>query len=130
MKAGLVPRRPVRPPGRAQSGWTRRQRPAVRQIVRAKDLKEVLKSGIALLKDCRSKWRFAGGLEPDPAYIEGGDFLRSIGMTNQAEISRVLDIAMNPDSLFLSAKERQMSTASVHAPVRTQILKCDSRREG
>lgn len=56
---------------------------------------------------------FEGSLEPDPAYVEGGEFLKSLGMTNQAEISRILDIAMNPDSLFLSPSERRMSNASV-----------------
>lgn len=53
-----------------------------------------------------------GAFAPDPAYVEGGEFLKSLGMTNQAEISRVLDIAMNPDSLFLSPKERRISNAS------------------
>jgi len=56
-----------------------------------------------------------GDLQPDPAYLEGSEFLRSLGMTNQAEIARVLDIATNPDSLFLSERDRQISSASVAA---------------
>lgn len=38
----------------------------------------------------------------DPAYLAGAAFLRTIGFTNQAEVARVLDIAMNENSLFLS----------------------------
>eukprot|EP00210_Caulerpa_lentillifera_P005735 g5483.t1 len=65
--------------------------------VRVQDLKKILEKG---------------AFAPDPAYVEGGEFLKSLGMTNQAEISRVLDVAMNPDSLFLSPKERRISNAS------------------
>lgn len=38
----------------------------------------------------------------DPAYLAGAAYLKTIGFTNQAEVARVLDIAMNPNSLFLS----------------------------
>lgn len=58
-------------------------------------------------------------------------------MINQAEISRVLDIAMNPDSLFLSERERRISTASVidkHSLERLMMLlgasfECRTRHE-
>lgn len=41
----------------------------------------------------------------DEAYVKGGEFLRAIGMENQAEIARVLDVAMNPNSLFVSFQD-------------------------
>ena len=63
----------------------------------------------------RDVWLSEGDFDPDPAYVAGGDFLRSIGMRNQAEISRILDVAMNPDSLFLSPSQRKCSTASVRS---------------
>ncbi|PNH11459.1 hypothetical protein TSOC_001684 [Tetrabaena socialis] len=44
----------------------------------------------------------AGKPTVDPAYINGAAYLRTVGFVNQAEVARVLDIAMNPDSLFLS----------------------------
>ncbi|GMH44454.1 hypothetical protein BSKO_12406 [Bryopsis sp. KO-2023] len=37
-------------------------------------------------------------LVTDEAYVKGGEYLRSLGMTNQAEIARVLDIAMDSNS--------------------------------
>lgn len=50
----------------------------------------------------------------DPAYVNGAAYLKTIGITNQAEIARVLDIAMNPDSLFLSYGDgRRTKNASV-----------------
>jgi hypothetical protein len=36
----------------------------------------------------------------DTAYREGAAFLRSLDITSQTELTRVLDIAMNPNSLF------------------------------
>ncbi|GFR42696.1 hypothetical protein Agub_g3618, partial [Astrephomene gubernaculifera] len=48
------------------------------------------------------KQGLAGKPTVDPAYIDGAAYLKTIGFTNQAEVARVLDIAMNPDSLFLS----------------------------
>lgn len=36
----------------------------------------------------------------DAAYREGAAFLRSLDITSQTELTRVLDIAMNPNSLF------------------------------
>lgn len=53
----------------------------------------------------------------DPAYLNGAAYLKTIGVTNQAEVARVLDIAMNPDSLFLSYGDgRRTKNASVSAP--------------
>ncbi|GIL79021.1 hypothetical protein Vretimale_70 [Volvox reticuliferus] len=48
------------------------------------------------------KQGIAGKPTVDPAYLNGAAYLKTIGFTNQAEVARVLDIAMNPDSLFLS----------------------------
>lgn len=41
------------------------------------------------------------------AYLSAANFLRGLGMDNQAELNRVLDIAMNPNSLFTSANRKQ-----------------------
>ena len=53
--------------------------------------------------------------DADPAYVKGSEFLKSIGFTNQAEIARVLDIAMNPNSLFVTFRDRKRA---VNANVR------------
>jgi len=46
----------------------------------------------------------------DPLYTAASDYLKTIGFTNLAEISRVLDISTNPNSLFLgSAKNANVS---------------------
>ncbi|PNW72907.1 hypothetical protein CHLRE_14g611200v5 [Chlamydomonas reinhardtii] len=56
------------------------------------------------VKDALGQLRqgLAGKPTVDPAYLNGASYLKTIGFTNQAEVARVLDIAMNPDSLFLS----------------------------
>ena len=52
-----------------------------------------------------------------PHYNAGASFLRSIGFTNAAEISRVLDVAMNPNSLYLKDRhKRRAFNASVSLP--------------
>ncbi|KAK9908578.1 hypothetical protein WJX75_009901 [Coccomyxa subellipsoidea] len=45
--------------------------------------------------------------ELDQAYQEGGAFLRSIGFEANAEISRILDVAMNPNSLFVTLRDKK-----------------------
>lgn len=45
----------------------------------------------------------------DPAYTSGAAFLKTIGFTNPAEIARVLDIAMNPNSMFIDHTLRKGS---------------------
>lgn len=45
----------------------------------------------------------------DPAYAAASTFLRSVGFTNQAELARVLDIAMNADSLFVNYSDLKHS---------------------
>eukprot|EP00803_Ostreobium_quekettii_P001260 evm.model.scf_828EXC.4 EVM.evm.TU.scf_828EXC.4 scf_828EXC:28858-30682(+) len=47
------------------------------------------------------------GDDKDTAYAKGGEFLRSVGFKNQAEVARVLDIAMNPNSLFVTFRDRK-----------------------
>ncbi|KAG2434524.1 hypothetical protein HYH02_012191 [Chlamydomonas schloesseri] len=61
-------------------------------------------SGKAGVKEALGQLRqgLAGKPTVDPAYLNGASYLKTIGFTNQAEVARVLDIAMNPDSLFLS----------------------------
>lgn len=62
----------------------------------------------------------------DPAYVAAATYLKSIGFTNQAEVARVLDIAMNPNSLFVqyndakrsrNASARELSVDADMAPV-------------
>jgi hypothetical protein len=50
-----------------------------------------------------------------PAYEAGAAFLRELGMDQSAEIARVLDIAMNPNSLFVSFRDKKRA---VNANVR------------
>lgn len=45
----------------------------------------------------------------DPVYVAAATFLKSIGFTNQAEVARVLDIAMNPNSLFVQYNDAKRS---------------------
>lgn len=46
----------------------------------------------------------------DPVYLAAANYLKSIGFTNTAEIARVLDIAMNPNSLFVQYNDAKRST--------------------
>jgi hypothetical protein len=57
------------------------------------------------------------GVAVDPAYTEGAVYLKSIGINNPAEIAKVLDIAMNPNSLFIDVSaKRGGRNASVSLP--------------
>ena len=40
----------------------------------------------------------------DPMYTAASDYLKQIGILNMAEVNRILDIATNPNSLFLDSK--------------------------
>jgi len=39
----------------------------------------------------------------DPSYLSAASYLAEVGFANKTEIARVLDIAMNPNSLFVQA---------------------------
>jgi hypothetical protein len=54
--------------------------------------------------------------ELDAAYQEGSQYLQSIGIESKGEIARILDIAMNPNSLFLTLRDKKRA---VNAHVRT-----------
>ena len=56
-------------------------------------------------------------------YQEGADFLRGLGLDNRAEVARILDIAMNPGSLFISFRDRKRSG---NPAVRTSSISCVS----
>lgn len=43
----------------------------------------------------------------NPAFQEGAAFLRELGLENTAEIARILDVAMNPNSLFVSFRDKK-----------------------
>lgn len=46
----------------------------------------------------------------DAAYQQGADFLRKrVGLENPAVIARTLDVAMNPNSLFVSFRDKKRS---------------------
>ncbi len=47
--------------------------------------------------------------EEVPHYAEGAQFLKSIGIQHASEISRVLDVAMNPNSLYLKDRHKRRS---------------------
>ncbi|KAL3157590.1 hypothetical protein ABBQ32_012041 [Trebouxia sp. C0010 RCD-2024] len=50
--------------------------------------------------------------EEVPYYAQGSEFLTSLGFRNASEISRVLDIAMNPNSLYLQDRHKRRSVNS------------------
>ena len=51
--------------------------------------------------------------EIDAAYQEGSEFLQSIGVESKGEVARILDIAMNPNSLFLTLRDKKRAV-NVH----------------
>ncbi|GBF93680.1 hydroxypyruvate reductase [Raphidocelis subcapitata] len=62
----------------------------------------------------------------DPVYVAAAQYLKLVGLNNQAELARVLDIAMNPNSLFVqyndpkrsrNASARELSVEADMAPV-------------
>ena len=57
--------------------------------------------------------------EVNTSFQEGAAFLRDLGLENQAEIARILDIAMNPNSLFVSFHDRNRA---VNGSVRFRSL--------
>lgn len=53
----------------------------------------------------------------DPVYLAAASYLRSVGFTNTAEVARVLDIAMNPDSLFVQYNDAKRSRNASARPL-------------
>eukprot|EP00882_Tetradesmus_deserticola_P022668 GHRQ01024606.1.p1 GENE.GHRQ01024606.1~~GHRQ01024606.1.p1 ORF type:complete len:218 (+),score=17.08 GHRQ01024606.1:495-1148(+) len=45
----------------------------------------------------------------DTTYLTAANYLKTIGFTNTAEIARVLDIAMNPNSMFVQYNDAKRS---------------------
>ena len=43
----------------------------------------------------------------DSQYQAASDYLKSLSFSNRAEIARILDIACNPNSLFLHFRDRK-----------------------
>lgn len=60
----------------------------------------------------------------DSAYQQGADFLRKrVGLENPAIIAKTLDVAMNPNSLFVSFRDKKRSkNANVCAPLPDCLL--------
>lgn len=55
----------------------------------------------------------------DPDYLTAASYLSEVGFTNKTEIARVLDVAMNPNSLFVQA--------SVNASARPLTVDADMK---
>lgn len=55
----------------------------------------------------------------DPDYLAAASYLAEVGFTNKTEIARVLDVAMNPNSLFVQA--------SVNASARPLTVDADMK---
>eukprot|EP00200_Dunaliella_tertiolecta_P005628 CAMPEP_0202354628 /NCGR_PEP_ID=MMETSP1126-20121109/9867_1 /ASSEMBLY_ACC=CAM_ASM_000457 /TAXON_ID=3047 /ORGANISM="Dunaliella tertiolecta, Strain CCMP1320" /LENGTH=212 /DNA_ID=CAMNT_0048947123 /DNA_START=74 /DNA_END=712 /DNA_ORIENTATION=- len=53
----------------------------------------------------------------DPAYIDGASFLKTVGYTNPAEIARILDVAMNPGSMFAEYRSGKRATNASARPL-------------
>mmetsp|Transcript_18814 Transcript_18814/g.32115 ORF Transcript_18814/g.32115 Transcript_18814/m.32115 type:complete len:221 (-) Transcript_18814:393-1055(-) len=71
-----------------------------------------VKATLDVLKTSKAKW----APTVDPAYVEGATYLQMMGLSNQAEVARVLDVAMNPNSLFMdmhSMRSRNSSARSL-----------------
>lgn len=63
-----------------------------------------------------SPWPHVGGYcaalsgQVDSAYQQGADFLRKrLNLENPSVLARTLDVAMNPDSLFVSFRDKKRS---------------------
>ena len=48
----------------------------------------------------------------DTAYQEGAEYLRSLGIDNQGELMRILDVAMNPNSLFGRYRDKKRAISA------------------
>jgi hypothetical protein len=68
------------------------------------------------LHACRTALDVGRRSELDQAYQEGGAFLRSIGFEANAEISRILDVAMNPNSLFVTLRDKKRAGNAAVSP--------------
>lgn len=68
------------------------------------------------LHACRTALDVGRRSELDQAYQEGGAFLRSIGFEANAEISRILDVAMNPNTLFVTLRDKKRAGNAAVSP--------------
>ena len=50
--------------------------------------------------------------EIDVAYQEGAEYLQTLGIESKGEVARILDIAMNPNSLFLTLRDKKRAVNS------------------
>ena len=72
------------------------------RAARAQDVRELLRESLA-----------TPPAEPAAAYRSGAEFLNSQGFDDREEVSRILDIAMNPNSLHRTFRSRKRSAVSV-----------------
>ncbi len=61
--------------------------------------------------------------ELDAAYQEGSQYLQTIGIESKGEIARILDIAMNPNSLFFTLRDKKRAV-NVHVCSHPNIASC------
>ena len=82
-----------------------------------------------------------GGWSPptDTEYQQGAEYLRSLGIDSKGELMRILDVAMNPNSLFgryrdkkravnasVSESTSTFSTDALNSSKRARLLQCTS----
>ena len=62
----------------------------------------------------------------EPAhYVEGSEYLKSLGFQHASEVARVLDIAMNPTSIYLQNKHKRRSVnISVSVSMHIISIRC------
>ena len=65
------------------------------------------------------------GAATEEAYRAGAEYLRSIGIDSQGEIMRVLDVAMNPNSLFGRHRDKKRA---INVNVRASGTGCSQLR--
>ena len=63
----------------------------------------------------------------DSTYARASAYLKSVGFTNAAELARVLDVAMNPNSLYVSYNDAKRSK---NANVRVRYVRGGARALG
>jgi hypothetical protein len=57
------------------------------------------------------------------SFQEAARLLRDLGLENQAEIARILDVAMNPDSLFVSFHDKKRAVnGSVRPSIQVRVV--------
>ena len=59
--------------------------------------------------------------EIDVAYQEGAEYLQTVGIESKGEVARILDIAMNPNSLFLTLRDKKRAVNTYVCAICSQL---------